>query len=98
MAPNIDGVTVEVGGAVFSEFAPPESEMIGLAFAIVILIVAFGSVMAMGLPIAVALAGVGTGGFGVVSLMSHGISIPEFAPLIGIMIGLAWASTMPSSW
>ena len=62
MAPNIDGVTVEVGGAVFSEFAPPESEMIGLAFAIVILIVAFGSVMAMGLPIAVALAGVGTGG------------------------------------
>ena len=88
MAPNIDGVTVEVGGAVFSEFAPPESEMIGLAFAIVILIVAFGSVMAMGLPIAVALAGVGTGGFGVVSLMSHGISIPEFAPLIGIMIGL----------
>ena len=44
--------------------------------------------MAMGLPIAVALAGVGTGGFGVVSLMSHGLSIPEFAPLIGIMIGL----------
>ena len=88
MVPNLDGVTVEVGGAVFSEFAPPESEMIGLAFAIVILIVAFGSVMAMGLPIAVALAGVGTGGFGVVSLMSHGLSIPEFAPLIGIMIGL----------
>ncbi len=88
MVPALDGVTVEVGGAVFSEFAPPESEMIGLAFAIVILIVAFGSVMAMGLPIAVALAGVGTGGFGVVSLMSHGLSIPEFAPLIGIMIGL----------
>ena len=88
MVPALEGVTVEVGGAVFSEFAPPESEMIGLAFAIVILIVAFGSVMAMGLPIAVALAGVGTGGFGVVSLMSHGLSIPEFAPLIGIMIGL----------
>ena len=88
MVPTIEGVTVEVGGAVFSEFTPPESEMIGLAFAIVILIVAFGSVMAMGLPIAVALAGVGTGGFGVVSLMSHGVSIPEFAPLIGVMIGL----------
>ena len=88
MQPTIDGVTIEVGGAIFSEFEPPESELIGLAFAIVILIVAFGSVMAMGLPIAVALAGVGTGGFGVVSLLSNGFSIPEFAPLIGIMIGL----------
>ena len=61
MAPTIDSVTVEVGGAAFS--SSPRIEMIGLAFAIVILIVAFGSVMAMGLPIAVALAGVGTGGF-----------------------------------
>jgi len=88
LAPVVDGLTVEIGGAIFSEFEPPESELIGLAFAIVILIVAFGSVMAMGLPIAVALAGVGTGGFGVVSLLSNGFSIPEFAPLIGIMIGL----------
>lgn len=88
LQPTIDGVTIEVGGAIFSEFAPPESELIGLAFAIVILIVAFGSVMAMGLPIAVALAGVGTGGFGLVSLLSNGVSIPEFAPLIGVMIGL----------
>ncbi|MEY2975526.1 MAG: hypothetical protein RIR49_1946 [Actinomycetota bacterium] len=88
LAPTIDGVTIEVGGAIFAGFEPPKSELIGLAFAIVILIVAFGSVMAMGLPIAVALAGVGTGGLGVVSLLSNGVSIPEFAPLIGIMIGL----------
>ena len=88
MQPTIEGVSIEVGGAIFSEFAPPESELIGLAFAIVILIVAFGSVMAMGLPIAVALAGVGTGGFGLVTLLSNGVSIPEFAPLIGVMIGL----------
>ncbi len=88
LAPTIDGVTIEIGGAIFAGFEPPKSELIGLAFAIVILIVAFGSVMAMGLPIAVALAGVGTGGLGVVSLLSNGVSIPEFAPLIGIMIGL----------
>ncbi|MFZ8968460.1 MAG: MMPL family transporter [Ilumatobacteraceae bacterium] len=88
LIPDIDGLTVEIGGAVLAEFEPPESELIGLAFAIVILVVSFGSVMAMGIPIGVALAGVGTGGFGLVSLMSNGVSIPEFAPLIGIMIGL----------
>ncbi len=88
LTPDIDGVTVEIGGAIFAEFEPPESELIGLAFAVVILIVSFGSVMAMGLPIGVALAGVGTGGFGAVSLLSNAVSIPDWAPFIGVMIGL----------
>jgi len=88
LEPALDGVTTEIGGAIFAEFEPPKSELIGLAFAVVILIVSFGSVMAMGLPIGVALAGVGTGGFGAVSLLSNAVSIPEFAPFIGVMIGL----------
>ncbi len=88
LAPVLDGVRIEVGGQIFAEFHQPESELIGLAFAIVILILSFGSVLAMGLPIGVALAGVGTGAFGVVGLLSNGVSIPEFAPLIGVMIGL----------
>lgn len=88
LEPSIDGVRTELGGAIFAEFEPPESELIGLAFAVVILIISFGSVMAMGLPIGVALAGVGTGGLGAVSLLSNAVSIPEFAPFIGIMIGL----------
>ncbi|HEY5663756.1 MAG TPA: MMPL family transporter [Ilumatobacter sp.] len=86
--PDIDGVQIEIGGAAFAEFAPPESELIGLAFAIVVLILAFGSVLAMGLPIGIAVAGVGAGGFGLVSLLTNVFTIPEFAPLIGIMIGL----------
>ena len=88
LMPQLPGVTFELGGAVFGEFQTPKSELIGLAFAIVILIFAFGSVLAMGLPVGVALAGVGTGGLGVVTLLSNAVSIPEFAPLIGIMIGL----------
>ena len=86
--PEIDGLRVELGGAALSEFEPPESELIGLAFAIVVLIVSFGSVLAMGLPIGVAIAGVGAGGFGLVTLLTHVFQIPEFAPLIGLMIGL----------
>ena len=46
---------------IFAEFEQPSSELLGLAFAIVILIVAFGSVLAMGLPIGVALFGIGIG-------------------------------------
>ena len=48
LQPHIDGVRIEYGGQMFVEFEPPNSEMLGLAFAIVILIAAFGSVLAIG--------------------------------------------------
>jgi putative drug exporter of the RND superfamily len=86
--PELTDVQIEVGGEILAEFSPPKAEIIGLAFAIVILIVSFGSVLAMGLPIGVALAGVGTGGLGLVSLLSHGMTLSDSAPFIGVMIGL----------
>ena len=64
LLPDVDGLRIEIGGAAFAEFEPPESELIGIAFAIVVLILSFGSVLAMGLPIGIAVAGVGAGGFG----------------------------------
>jgi hypothetical protein len=39
LIPVLDGLQVEIGGQALSEFDPPEAELIGLAFAIVILIV-----------------------------------------------------------
>ncbi len=86
-APEIDGVTIELGGFIFADFEEPTAELLGLAFAIVILIAAFGSVLAMGLPIGVALFGIGLGS-ALTTLLSHVITIPEFAPFIGVMIGL----------
>ncbi len=85
--PVIDGLQTEVGGQVLAEFEPPESELVGLAFAIVVLILSFGSVLAMGLPISVAVFGVVTGA-GSIGLMTHVVKIPDFAPSIGAMIGL----------
>ncbi len=82
----IDG-RLEIGGAVLAEFEPPESELLGLAFAVVVLIVAMGSVVAMGTTISVAVFGV-AGGFGLMALLSNFFSIPEFATTIGLMIGL----------
>ncbi|MDH3680233.1 MAG: MMPL family transporter [Acidimicrobiia bacterium] len=86
-APAIDGLEVLPGGAALGVFEPPETELIGLAFAVVVLILAFGSVLAMGLPIAVALGGVGAG-IASILLLSNVFTIPDFTPTLGAMIGL----------
>jgi RND superfamily putative drug exporter len=85
--PTIAGVQIEYGGEVFATFETPTSEIIGLAFAIVILIFAFGSVLAMGLPISTAFGGIGAGVL-LVSLVSNLITTPDVAITLGIMIGL----------
>ncbi len=85
--PSIDGVQIELGGVYFAEMEAPSAEAIGLAFAIIILIVAFGSVLAMGLPIGVALAGIGLG-TSLVILASNVAPVPETGQFVGIMIGL----------
>ena len=75
------------GGTALAVFEPPATEFIGLAFAIVVLILAFGSVLAMGLPIAVALGGVGAG-MGLIVILSNVFNIPDFTTFLGVMIGL----------
>jgi len=86
-APEIKGLRIELGGSIFAEFEEPSSEVLGLAFAIVILILAFGSVIAMGLPVGVALFGIGIG-TAIIAMLSHVLAIPDFATFLGIMIGL----------
>ena len=86
-AARLDGLRIEYGGQIFGEFEPPSSELLGLAFAIVILILAFGSVLGMGLPIGVALGGIGVGTT-LLLLLSNVVPMPEFAATLGIMIGL----------
>ena len=87
LIPKVGGLTTELGGEAFATFEPPSSETLGLAFAIFILLIAFGSVLAMGLPVGVALAGIGTGIAGM-GLLSHTMSMPEFTVQLGAMIGL----------
>jgi RND superfamily putative drug exporter len=61
--------------------------VVGIAAAIVILLISFGSFSAMGLPIATALLGLGAG-IGVITLASHVIDMPDFASELALMIGL----------
>jgi RND superfamily putative drug exporter len=88
ITPDVPGLTVEIGGQALAEFEPPKSELIGLGFAVIVLIFSFGSVLAMGLPIGVALFGVGVGVSGV-ALLSHITTVPDFSTTLGAMIGIA---------
>ncbi len=87
LIPTVPGLRVELGGGAFADFSVPSSEALGLGFAIIILILAFGSVLAMGLPIGVALAGIASGTL-IAGLLSQVITMPDFASTIGVMIGL----------
>ena len=84
---EIPGVQVHIGGAWLSEQEPPETEAIGLAFAIFVLIAAVGSVVAMGVTVGTALLGVGIGAMGIV-IISNVTTVPDFASTIGVMIGI----------
>ena len=87
LTPDLDGLTVEIGGQALAEFAPPETELIGVAFAIVILILATGSVLAMGISIGSAVIGVG-GGVLLTMLVSNLTHGPQFATTLAVMVGL----------
>ncbi len=87
LMPEIEGLQIELGGQIFAEFEVPSSELLGIAFAIIVLILAFGSVLAMGLPIGIALAGIGVG-TALVGILSNVLSIPEFSTTVAIMLGL----------
>ncbi|WP_069464687.1 MMPL family transporter, partial [Actinacidiphila rubida] len=63
------------------------SEIVGVAVAAVVLLLAFGSFAAMLLPIATALVGCGTAYMATV-LLGHGMTVADFAPMLGMLVGL----------
>jgi putative drug exporter of the RND superfamily len=84
------GLKVAVGGTPADNVvtaAPGSSEGIGITAAVLIMLVAFGSVVAMGLPLLIALTGVGMG-FGIVFAASHVLTVPTYGPDLMAMIGL----------
>jgi RND superfamily putative drug exporter len=60
---------------------------IGLLAAMVVLLITFGSLVAMGLPIVTALFGLGTG-LGLIGLFTHVVDTPDFSSQLAAMIGL----------
>jgi putative drug exporter of the RND superfamily len=85
------GLEVAAGGYVGQQLSKPDtgaSDKIGLVAAMVVLLLVFGSVVAMGLPIVTAVVGL-LCGLSVVTLLSHLADVPTTAPTLATMIGLA---------
>ena len=84
------GVKLAFGGAVvdYANKAPSgDADLIGLLAAVIILLFAFGSVVAMGLPILTALFGLGVG-VALIHIVAAFTTIGTLAPILATMIGL----------
>src|SRR4029079_11133963 len=63
------------------------SEIVGLSMAVLVLLFTFGTVVAMGLPIATAIIGLVIG-LSLITLLSQVAEVPTVAPTLATMIGL----------
>ena len=80
--PSDGRLQVEMGGDLFFAFEQPATgigEMVGLVAAIIILLLAFGSVIAMGLPIVTALLGLAAS-IGLITVFSAIVDVNSVAP------------------
>ena len=88
------GTAVDFSSGWFQDGGVPASEGFGLLAAVVILLIAFGSVVAMGLPIMTAVAGIAIGLAGV-ELWAAVVPTPDFtvqvASMVGIGVGIDYA-------
>ena len=84
------GLEVELGGQAI-EATEQEgfgvATGVGLMAAVVVLLLTFGSLVAMGLPIVTALFGLGSG-LAVIALFTHVVDTPNFSSELAAMIGL----------
>jgi RND superfamily putative drug exporter len=84
------GLDVQLGGQAIEQTEQPGfgiSTAVGLLAAIVVLLLTFGSLIAMGLPIVTALFGLGTG-LGLIALFTHVVDTADFSSELAAMIGL----------
>jgi putative drug exporter of the RND superfamily len=92
---STDDVTIALGGQVINNAEDGGSpEGLGLLAAALILLIAFGSIVAAGLPLAVALFGLGISA-SLIGVLAAVVDVPDFAPavagLIGIGVGVDYA-------
>ncbi len=83
-------IQIELGGQAIEQTEQEGfglTTAVGLMAAIVVLLITFGSLIAMGLPILTALFGLGTG-LGLIALFTHVVDTPNFSSELAAMIGL----------
>ena len=89
------GLTVAIGGDALQEI--PETgttELLGIAVAVIVLIITFGSLLVAGMPLLTALIGVGIGVTAITTLTGFidlGSTTPILATMLGLAVGIDYA-------
>jgi putative drug exporter of the RND superfamily len=91
-----DGLEIKLGGdPIYQAQESTSPEGIGFLGATIVLLIAFGSVVAAGLPLAIALIGLGITSGGLILLLANVIDVPDWTTavsgLIGIGVGIDYA-------
>jgi putative drug exporter of the RND superfamily len=84
-----DGLEIKLGGDPIlraQEGASPEG--IGFLGAAIVLLIAFGSLVAAGLPLAIALVGLGISSGGLILLLANVIDVPDWTTAVSGLIGI----------
>ena len=84
------GLSFYLGGDVVNLAETPyggPTEGVGVLAAAIVLLIAFGSLLAMGLPVLTAVLGIGAG-LSLIALLGHVFPAPAFSPIVASMIGL----------
>src|ERR671925_428274 len=90
------GLQIKLGGdPIYAAQSQSSPEGIGFLGAAIVLLIAFGSVVAAGLPLGIALIGLGISSGGLIALLANFIDVPDWtvavAGLIGIGVGIDYA-------
>jgi putative drug exporter of the RND superfamily len=84
-----DGLEIKLGGdPIYQAQEAGSPEGIGLLGGAIVLLIAFGSVVAAGLPIAIALVGLGISSGGLIALLANVIDVPDWTTAVSGLIGI----------
>jgi RND superfamily putative drug exporter len=91
-----DGLEIKLGGdPIYAAQETTSPEGIGFLGAAIVLLIAFGSLVAAGLPLVIALVGLGISSGGLIVLLANVIDVPDWTTavsgLIGIGVGIDYA-------
>ena len=90
------GVVIKLGGdPIYQAQGSSSPEGLGFLGAAIVLLIAFGSLVAAGLPLVIALVGLGISSGGLIALLANVIDVPDWTTavsgLIGIGVGIDYA-------
>ena len=91
-----DGLEIKLGGdPIYQAQGSASPEGLGFLGAAIVLLIAFGSIIAAGLPLAIALVGLGISSGGLIALLANVVDVPDWTTavsgLIGIGVGIDYA-------